>query len=248
MSYGKHGLKALGLSFVAVLGLMAFMAAGASAAFLYLEESMTKTLAVDSEPVFSAHTDLTFLIPAENLKFLCQRVVSDPTAPITLLANSTVAHGHLLFKECEAFTISTNILQKNCTPSSPGTAAGEILGTGLAELILHPANNTMILFKPLASKPLFIIVLPELCVLAETSNVTGSFVTECGELKPANTFVGGNCATHRVTQLLKEIPAELRNTLGDKMKFGANEMFLDGIIAVKFGAPCSNCSWGGDAV
>lgn len=130
----------------------------------------------------------------------------------------------------------------------PGGAAGEILAGGLAELILHPANNTIILFKPLPEKAFTTIELPELCAFAETSNVTGSFVTECGELKPENIYVGGNCATHRVTQLLKPISEELAKTLGDTIKFGASTVTLDGIVAVKFGLPCAGCSWGGDAV
>jgi hypothetical protein len=232
---------------------MAFMATGASAAFLYTEGTTVKTLTVASEPVIEAHTDGTLRIPAKNLKILCQKVESDPGAKVILLPNSTVAHGHLLFKECESFDIKTNTLQKNCTPKSPGQELGKILAGGLAELILHPANNTMVLFKPLVvegvTQPFTTIVLPELCALAETSNVTGSLVAECGQLKSETekVFVGGNCATHRVTQLLQSVSEALAKTLGDTLKFGASEAFVDGIAAVKFAAPCAGCAWGGDA-
>jgi hypothetical protein len=260
MNYRKQGLRALGLSFVAVLGLMAFMAAGAQAAegkFLYLVGAVTTTLAAESEPVVSAHTHGTLLIPGKNLKILCPKVASDPGAPVKLLGSNLgaaggIAHGHLIFKECESFTISTNVLQGNCTPKSPGAAAGEILAGGLAELILHPANTTLVLFKPLVvggvTQPFVTIVLPELCALAETSNVTGELIAECGKLEPANTYVGGSCSTHRTEQLLKEIPEALRKALGFGLKFGANEASVDGIAAVKFGAPCAGCSWGADAL
>jgi hypothetical protein len=109
----------------------------------------------------------------------------------------------------------------------------------------------MILFKPLVvggvTQPFTTLEFPEACALAETSKITGSYVAECGELKPAGTYVGGNCATHRVTQLLKPISAALAKTLGDTMKFGANEMSPSGVVAVEFGSPCKGCSWGGDA-
>jgi hypothetical protein len=106
----------------------------------------------------------------------------------------------------------------------------------------------MVLFKPLSGKPLATIEFSELCTLEESGTLTGSFVTECGELNAFKVYVGGNCATHRVEQLLKEVSLELRNALGDKLKFGASEAFLDGIVAVKFGATCIGCLWGGDAV
>jgi len=247
MNYRKQGLKAFGLSFVAVLGLMAFMAVGAQGAFLYLEGGVTKTLAVESEPTISAHTPGILLVEKKNLKLECKKVESDPTAKVKLLANSTVAHGHLIFKECESWTISPNTLQGKCTPKSTGAAAGEILAGGLAELVLHPASNTMVLFKPLTGKPFATIEFPETCALFEAANVTGSLLAECGELKPANTYVGGNCATHRVEQLLKSVTQALGESQGDILKFGENIALVNGIAAVKFGAPCALCSWGGDA-
>jgi hypothetical protein len=266
MNYRKHGMRALGLSFIAVLGLMAFMAAGAQGAFLYLEKVgekiELKTLAVESEPVISAHTTGTLLVTAKNIEFQCPKVESDPAAPVKLLGNSTVAHGHLIFSGCEAFEIENKVtkvkltLLKNCVPHSPGQLEGKILAGGLAELVLHPANNTMVLFSPLTeinkegkkiTLPFTTVEVPEACALTETSPVTGTLLAECGELNGSSVFVGGSCATHRKVQLLQSVSQKLGEELGDTLKFGANIAAIDGIAAVEFGAPCKGCSWGGDA-
>jgi hypothetical protein len=251
MSYRKHGLRALGLSFAAVLGAMALMAAGASAtAFLYLEGGVTKTLAagLESQPTISAHTDITIRVPAKNLKILCQRAEADAANPLKFLGGTSgVGHGHLVFKECKSFQESTGAEQKNCVPKSPGALAGEILAGGLAKLILHPANNTMMLFEPLSGKEFSRIEFGELCALFETANLTGSFVAECGELGFFGGYSGGNCATHRVEQLLKPLSSvELSVVLKDLLNYGASAAFLEGIIAVKFGPPCTGCAWGAD--
>ena len=97
----------------------------------------------------------------------------------------------------------------------------------------------MVLFEPLSGKPFATIEFGEFCALFETGNVTGSLVAECGELNGSGVFVGGNCATHRVTQLLKPVSKELATALGDTLKFGLSEAFVEGIAAVKFGAPCA---------
>jgi hypothetical protein len=72
MTSKRRGAKALGLILLSLLGLMAFMAAGAQveAEFLYLEGGVTKTLAGDSLPTISAHTHLILLVPAKNLEIL----------------------------------------------------------------------------------------------------------------------------------------------------------------------------------
>jgi hypothetical protein len=81
------------------------------------------------------------------------------------------------------------------------------------------------------------------CALFETGEVTGSFVAECGELNGLGVYVGGDCATHRVTQLIQQAPPELFT--GDVLKFGKNEALLDGITSAKLGAPLEGESWGG---
>jgi len=253
MNYRKQGLRALGLSFVAVLGLMAFMASGAQANFQYL---LTVNGVIDDVPdnlpTVSAHSEGVLLVPGKNLEIKCPTVESDPSAPVLLLASSTVAHGHLIFSGCKTFTISPLTEQTKCKPWSPGQVkeSGIILAGGLAELVLHPTPNSKsyVLFKPLVvggvTQPFTTIELPETCALAETSKVTGSLVAECGELV-AGAFSGGNCATHRVKQLLRSVTAGLFPA--DVLKFGANEAFIDGIAAVELGGALAGKSWGGVA-
>jgi hypothetical protein len=235
---------------------MAFMAAGAHAEpkFLYLEGGVTKTLAVESLPTISTHKEGVLLVPNKNLEIKCPEVESDTTAPVELLGtnkapNGGIAHGHLKFKKCTAWTIKPLEVQPKCVPRTPGLAAGEILAGGLAHLILHPANNTMVLFEPLGglTKPFALIEFTEFCALFEEASVTGSLVAECGELNGSGVFVGGNCATHRVTQLLQSVSEALNKELKDELLFGINPASIDGIAAVKFGKPCEGCAWGADA-
>jgi hypothetical protein len=105
----------------------------------------------------------------------------------------------------------------------------------------------MMLLEALKEKQLISILFPETCALFPEASVTGTIVFECGELNPPGTYVGGSCSTHRVTQLLKSASEALSKELKDELRFGLSTAFLDGIIAVKFGAPCVSCAWGADA-
>jgi len=105
----------------------------------------------------------------------------------------------------------------------------------------------MVLFEPLSGKAFTLIEFTEFCALFEEASVTGSLLAECGKLEPANTFVALNCSHHQVTQLLQSANETLNKLLGDELKFGLSPAFVDGIAAVKFGAPCVGCPWGADA-
>ena len=249
MNQRRNGLKVLGLAFVAALGLMAFMASGAQANFLVLlTEGGVIDDVGDNLPTITSHKEFILLVIPKNFEIKCPTVESDPSAPVLLLANSTVAHGHLLFLGCKTFTISPLTEQTKCVPKSPGQAAGIILAGGLAELVLHPTPNTKsyLLIKPLTEQPFTTIEFGAECALFETGEVAGDFVAECGELVSPGVFGGGDCKTHRVTQLLQQVAAALFPTA--VLKFGKSEARIDGIAAVKLGAPWVGKSWGGDAV
>src|SRR6478609_8437704 len=140
-----RNLRTLGISFAAILGLTAVMAVGAQANWLVLHP-VTKTV-VEPEVTLEIkkHSEhFILLIPSLSLGLLCAKVEGDPTAPVKLLAASTIAHGHVIFRECK--TTIKGVESPGCKPTEP------ILAGGLFLLILHNSINWM-LFEPLKGFP-----------------------------------------------------------------------------------------------
>jgi hypothetical protein len=241
----KHGLRVLWLSMLSVLGAMAFAAAGTEANWL----DATGEIITETPLIVSAHPGGSgMIVQSLNLEIKCPKIKSDPTAPVKLLAKSTISHGHLLAEECKTFTLTPFTEQKLCVPHSPGQEAGTILSGGLSHLILHPVlgGKNYMLFEPLGGlKGIFTTIeFPEVCALVETSEITGSLTAECGELNGSGVYVGGDCKTLRTTQVMKEIPRALAE---DQIRFGAELGRLDGFTDLKLGGggTLENTSWGG---
>jgi hypothetical protein len=233
MSIRRNGLKALGLSVIAALSLMAFMAAGAQANWLVegVELKANETVSV------AAHTEGKLAVPAKNIEFRCTTIGAEG---LKLVASSEKAEGKVKFTGCTAFQISTGTAQANCKPKEPITAGG------FALIILHTNGQNYILFSPETGKPFTTVELPELCALAETSPVTGSLVAECGKLAEVEkklVFSHLDCNTSEVTHLIQPASASLFEA--DKLKFGANPATLAGIAAVKLSGANVNKAWAG---
>jgi hypothetical protein len=237
MNYRRNGLKVLGLSLVAVLGLMAFMAVGAQANWLILEGA--KVVESDAVVEVEKHTEGNLLVKEEtNLEILCSVVETDPTAKILLLEKSTIAHGHLIFKTCKTWQAGKE--SPNCKPVEP------ILAGGLAKVILHTNGENYVLFEPLTAGGNFTqLKFKEPCALPELNNVKGTFVAECGKLEPANTFVHTDCKNHEVTHLVRQASTTLFPE--DVLKYGTKTALIDGIAAVRLAEPekFKGAAWGG---
>jgi len=222
------------------MGLMAFVAGGAQANWLVLDPEGT-TMQPDVTLSAKTHKEFVLLVAAQNLEILCLKVETDPSAPLLLLAASTVAHGHVIFTECKTFV--KKVLSEGCKPVEP------ILAGGLAELILHPANGpSYILIKPLTGLPFTILKFNAAkCALPEENEVGGDLVAECGKLEPVNTFVNVDCKTHEVTHLLQQAPQALFPTA--VLTFGENPALLHGIVDTLINSPALYIGkkWGGDA-
>lgn len=232
----RKGLRALGVSVVAAMGLMALMATGAQANWQVLDPEGT-IVEPDVTLGAEAHTtSITMVVPAKELEFLCKKLEPDPSAPLLLLEKSTVGHGHIIFKEC--ITLSKGVEQTKCKPVEP------ILAGGLVELVLSSSVN-LLLFKPLTGKPFTTINIPETCALTSTSDVTGTLHAECGKLEPANTFVAVNCSTHEVNHLIRATANQAAT--GDGLFFGKNEAKLSGIAKTFINGPelYVGKKWGG---
>jgi hypothetical protein len=254
-------LRALGLTVLALCGLTALMATSAQANWLENGAEVT----VNKEVKAKAHTEGKLLISSLNFEIRCPTLDAEE---IKLTAKSTHATGKVKFLGCEGFQISPSELQKNCTPHSPGQAAGTIVAGGQALIVKYATEKgkpstlrEYILLEniDLGEKeiklPFTTVELPELCALAETSEVKGSLLAECGELNGSSVFVGENCSVAQKVHLLqaapivtfyKEDPKTKEDTLDvlDELLFGENKAKVDGIASTEL---ASGNPWAGDA-
>src|SRR6188472_959905 len=140
MSIRRNGLKVLGLSFVAVLGLMAFMAVGAQAEesggkWTYLNGATLETLPNEQGlggELDSADGTLLTKIAGVTVEFLCTAF----TVTEGKLLTGGTALGSLKFSGCT--TKLNGATSAPCKPNANGTESGviktlKILGT----LLLH---------------------------------------------------------------------------------------------------------------
>jgi hypothetical protein len=203
-----------------------------------------------------AHTEGRLSIASLNFEIRCPSLDAEG---LKLIAGSKEATGGLKFLGCKGFQISTGTEQEKCTPETTSGVKEQIIADGKAldvklatEKGKAASLKELILFGPAAGKTWFATVkLSELCALAETSNITGSLVAECGRLEPANTFVGEECSVAQKVHLLQAAtpttfwkgPAHMEE-VKDELKFGLNKAMLNGIQTVELE---SGNPWAGDA-
>jgi hypothetical protein len=233
----KHGLRAFGLSFLALSAFMAVMAVGAQGAWLQLIGGVASEIPDKTEVNASAHTNGNLLLPSKNLEIVCKKLQAE-----TLLLRTSplgFAEGKANFSECETFNTAGGglVAAPKCNPiNQPIKAAGTAL------IILHTgAGNDGHNYVLFAGTPFTTIEFGSECALTETSTVKGSLVAECGHLN-AGAFVHLDCSSHQATQLLRQVPG---TTLfpNDKLIYGLNSAAtLDGIAAVSL---ASGNAWGG---
>jgi len=246
MSHGKYGLKAFGLAIVAALGLMAFMAVGAQANWLYLEGGVAHELTSNELVEVTKHSsDGTLLIEGVNIQFLCQTITGGDVLLEPGNATTANATGKVEFGTCTAIEKSTGKEAAKCNPiNQPIKAAGK------AKIFLHTNGQNYVLFEPNKNakgelEPFAVIEVSELCALTETSKVTGSLVAECGELNASSVFVQEDCKNHQVKHLLRQAPEALFPT--HILKYGTHKSTIDGIAAAELaGVGHKGQSWSGE--
>lgn len=239
MSHGKHGLRAFGLTIVAAFGLMAFMAVGAQANWLYLEGTTAVELTKNELVKVAKHTeDGTLEIEGINASVLCKKIEGEDLLLVPGNATTATATGSVAFSECVTLEKKSGLEQPKCTPENqPIKAAGK------AKIVLHTNGQNYVLFEPEEGKPFTTIKFPETCALIETSNVTGSLVAECGELS-GGAFVQEDCKNHQVSHLLQQASTELFTS--DELKFGSHKASIKGIVSVELAGEHAKASWSGE--
>jgi len=213
MSYGKRGLKALMLSILAALGLMAFTAVGAQAQSFLVQDL---TAPWSDVPISGTADDpLTnknrLWILGLNIEIYCH----GGSASGKINSNGH-GHGHLLFTSCFAHGVN-----------SSGELVGEpckldhhVLAEVLVLVILHSNGKPYILFEPLmvpGENPLnetFATLNTEPCPIP-SAPVKGSVVASIS-----------NPDADSVTKLLST-KGNLTLFSFDKLFYGKNEAHLD---------------------
>jgi len=241
MSCSKHGVKALGLSLIAALGLMALSAAGAQGqtigwlvnqAFI----NANQTIEAEIHPLKATapvekHLVLDGTALGATVKILCENLVVDGGVLFGEVANKEKSEGlatNLLFSNCQTFLEGK--LSEECKPT-------EAIKAPVKFRAILDNSLTYILFEPdEAGKPFATILFPNsLCLLKPSRIVSGSVVVECltEDLKtmtedPTHRDL---CLTDLTNHLIKEAsPQSLFGT--DGLTFAGNPANLLGIAKV----------------
>lgn len=219
----KH-LRMLGLGLMAALSLMAF-AGATQASALWLENGATiaVNLTLNAEIVGLEKEQtvkhIVFLIPNKELELLCTEVKAKDGL---LLTGTVLIKGTLEFTNCKNF--QKKVESKGCKPTEP------IIVKVLAHLILHN-TLTYLLAEPEEGSTRFTTIdyPEETCALPDTE-ITGTFVWEgLGENYELHATTGidyllQELANHLITEASRSLFPK------DVLKYGANEMFFDGVL------------------
>ena len=229
MNRRRHIPKVLGLMFTLALSFFMLLAAGAQANWLVGGVE----LKVNKGVLAKAHSALELNVASHSIEFRCANVSA---SGVELKASSAEATGKMVFSGCKAYSpiALTGTEQKNCNPVNPIEVGFK------ASLLLHNGVNYVLFAPNPSTSPFTTIEIGLFCALAETSDVTGSLVAQCGRLNASSEFEGENCNVAGVTHLIK--PALLALFTADSLKFGANGASFAGIAAVELS---SKESWAG---
>jgi|SRR6478672_11859056 len=166
---------------------------------------------------------LAFLVPSLNLQLVFKKITYDK---VSLLKGGETSEV-FLFTEGDVYTISPKVLQKQCKP-------GDLTFDAKGKIFLH-GGKTYERLEALSGQPLTVTTYPETCTLTESNPVTGTLVLEDA--------VSG-FGTEAVSHLVRQASAAL---FPGQMKFGSNEMNLDGSWILKLKGKESGKKWSGVA-
>lgn len=237
MSQGRHGIKVLGLSLIAALGLMAFMAAAAQAGEFKVEGSTFTSKAISSESVSGSVGAGKLLVPGLALTFKC----TGGTASGTVLLGGTV-HATILFSGCEVEGNKFCKIYETKAKMETELEAdrGFIVASGLGEIVLMEGKHYILVSS--GATPFSTIYLTRStkgCTLPLEEPVSGSTV-----------FFAPNALTMLKEQTLSTMTqTELEKLFSaDVLKYGNQTAWLDegGTTNAAFTGANKGKTWGGE--
>jgi len=244
----KHMLRALGLSLLAALGLMAFTAAGAQAEALKGVAGKIKVLGVDAVgpiTVLGEQEKLgTLLVPGLKFEIVCEKV--DVLEGKIISGAKGEGLAELLYLECVTWNLGLTVkLPCELLEDASPFAAGSILAKVKLLVVLHEVSagvsDTYILAtadneKEEGALASILYSTPSECPLPKLTEVKGSvvFKVTLGDLslkQPEELYV------------LATASQELSSSglFTDKLFYGVNEAFIDGSALLWL---ASDCNWG----
>ena len=214
MRNAKRGLKALGLTLVAAMGLMAFPVAGAQATWDIGGAEIQANESVGGR--FVAGQEGLILVPTLNLVIHCKKFTVESGSQLLALP-ALDARVNLQYEECVT-------LVKGVT--SPGCQPEILLARALLLQILHN-GEIYILSEPVSGTNFTTIhYSEENCALPPLPTISGSFVYECYK----GALVLDDCKTAKVVHLMRPAPAALFPS--DGLKYGLHSMETHGEVEV----------------
>jgi hypothetical protein len=243
----KHMLRALGLSLIAALGLMAFSAANALAAGEILVEG-SAALATGRTATGKQEGEGTLKVPALNIEIVCKKLTAGAGTKIisgplgTLLAE-------VLYEECVVWSIKKESLElievlTTCQILASGATKtkGDITAVGTGSVVLHNINEVYLLAEGETvggvKQPFATVEFTKGigCPLATPVKIIGSAVFK---------HITGNLNTGAaVVEPLIESSEAIQKLLGDKLLYGVNEAFIKGSALLALTGTHAGLKWG----
>jgi hypothetical protein len=220
MSHKSRGLKVLSLAFLAIAGLMAFMATGAQASEKsWLVEGVD--IAGSQKVLVGIHSLSALVVTALKLEIDCLTIESNDL--LILPGTAVEVHGELLFSNCH---VSQNgAPSAACTKHLNGAKVEGLLepivAKGKGRIVLTGGKNELLLEPSVAGGNFAQIKFDPSCALPETNNVKGKLLAEC--LKASN-LEAVDCKQEEKVHLLKQ-----GSEAEDSLTFGTNLAKLTGI-------------------
>lgn len=219
MSRTMRSFKVLGVSIMAALGLMAFTATAAHAE----TELKVAGKLLEANETFTGVNQGTYLliIPSRNLILHCAKRLFEGYVYLVIQREWDVEY---LYENCTALRISP-------VASIPACDVAEYTVKAKASAFLHN-GKTYVLYEPEEGNLLGTIEFGELCALAETSELTGSWVEECVEV---------SCETEAVSHKMAVASAKLFTS--DTLIFGESSATLEGSAEVQLSGKNKGQKW-----
>lgn len=223
MNYRKHGLKALGLSFLAVLGFMAFAASGAQASGLVsvldINSKETKlTVGITGEADTPGDDRLWIL--TLNMEIFCPTV----TVANGLLTPSGHGSGTITFESCKASGVNAagELIGKSCSPK-PEVITANVL----ALVILHSGSTALTTAQhgTGTGDPYILFTPPTGEIFTEVTNSNEECLLPEGPSPVKGCVVAKIPSGHAVVQLINT--RNMLQLFGCVLKYGNNVAHLE---------------------
>lgn len=230
MTSEKHKGRVLGLLAMTIVGLMAAVTPGAQANWTVEGSELTANETVE----ISLFSPFVLSVAKINLEIKCTTGAGEN---FKLTGKSGTADGKIKFSGCTTYSpIGSGKENKNCKPKEP------IVFTLKSLLILHNGINYILHEATTEGGKLATIEFSELCALAETADLTGSTVLECGHLNPPNTWLILDCASEESPKLSRTVSSAL---FMHQIFLGSLPVVVADHTSTRLSGANANRKWGG---